>query len=187
MVKKVTLDTLEIEEPEIPLPERTTPAGEETNKIAAKRPAAKWLWISALALVVLMIAGGVAYWRIGGGKTVVPRLPNQGALTAAPLPAGPATAQVNDFIITSTDNTGEYLVTVCDLTLELSAGQDALLRQNMLEVREIIYELLKKTRAASLREAGFRRGLKEEIRKSLGDLLGPDAITAVYFTKFVVL
>ena len=195
MVKKVTLDTLDIEELEIPLPERTAPAEEENGKKSPRWLTAKWLWISALALVMLIAAGGVSYWWIGAQKTAS-RLPSQVVPTAAPLQTGPAmtplqtgavTSQVNDFIITLQDDTGKYLVMMCDLTLELSAGQDDVIRQNMVEVRKIIYELLKKTRVVSLREPGIRNGLKEDINKSVSGLLGQDAIKAVYFTKFVVL
>jgi flagellar basal body-associated protein FliL len=182
MAKKVALDTLEIEEREVPLPEKAPPVEETNGKRPGKRRFSKWLWISALALVMLMVVGGVSYWWIGTKK-----MPRKDVSTAALLQKGPLTAKVNDFIITLQDNQGKYLVMTCDLTFELNTGQDTAFQQNIFAVRKIIYEILKKKSIISPLEPRIRDGLKEEINKALSVLLGQDAITAIYFTKFVVL
>jgi len=190
MVKKVALDTLEIKEkePDIPLPESILPGEEKSGEKSAAWRIPKWLWIAPPALVLLIVAGGGIYWRI-----IAPRAAHRLPSTNVPSPAvalpqaRPLTTMVNDFILPLQDDKGRYLVMTCDLTFELSAGQDTLFRQNMVEVRKIIYEILKKTRVVSLLEPRSRDGLKEEISKAVNALLGQKAITAIYFTKFVVL
>jgi len=186
MVKKVTLDTLEIEELEIPLPARTPPVEEENGVEPERRQAFKWRWIAVLALVMLITAGGVSYWLIAIPKTAL-QVPNHEVPPATALPKKPPTAEVNNFIITVRDDKGKYLVVTCDLTFELSAGQDTILKQNTIEVRKIIYDILKKTSLVSLKEPKIRSILKEEIHASLSVLLGQDAIKDIYFTKFTVL
>jgi flagellar basal body-associated protein FliL len=191
MVKKVALDTLEVEKlesslPEIPLPREEAPAEETGGKPAGSWLTSKWWWISALALVMVIAAAGVSYWLLGSKKHVAP-VPGNGAPAAAPLPAGPLTAKANDFIITLQDDKGKYLVMTCDLTFELSAGKDAQWQQNRVEARKIIYEILKKSKAALLQDPKSRSGLKSEIMKALSTLLGEGSIKAIYFTRFVVL
>lgn len=186
MVKKVTLDTLEIEELEIPLPARTLPAEEEYGRISARWLTSKWLWIAALVLVMFIAAGGVSYWWKGAHKTAL-RLPGNEAPMAASLRQKPLTVEVNDFVITINDDRGKYLVMTCDLTFELSPGQDVILQRNIAEVRKIIYETLKKTSFVSPLAPEIRRGLKEEINKSVSGFWGRDGIKDIYFTKFVVI
>jgi len=186
MAKKVTLDTLHTEELEIPLPARTPPVEEENGEELEGRPVLKWLWIAVFALVLLVTAGGVSYWLIAIPKTA-PQVSNHEVPPATTLPKKLPTAEVNNFIITIHDDKGKYLVVTCDLTFELSAGQDAILKQNTVEIRKIIYEILKKTSLVSLKEPKIRSILKEEINTSLSVLLGQDAIKNIYFTKFTVL
>ena len=186
MAKRVALDTLEAEALEIPLPDRTVSVEEVDDEKVGKRPLPQWLLISALALVILIVAGGIFYWFMRPQKTVA-HAPTQGLPAAVPLPPAPLTVQVNDFIIPLQNHQGKYLVMTCDLTFELGAGQDVILRQNMAEVRKIIYGILAKTRFASPPEQKIKSRLKEEINTAVSGLLGQDAVKAIYFTKFVVL
>lgn len=186
MVKKVALDTLEIEEQEIALPEKAAPVEEaEVTSPARWRPP-KRLWISALVFIILIIAGVVSYWLTGDKKSAHP-LPGKGNTTAMPLKAGPPTAKVNDFIVTLKNDKGGYLVLSCDLTFELAAGQETAFQQNLVEVRRLIYEILQNTRHVPPSEPKIRNGLREEINKAVSGLLGQNTIKAIYFTKFVVL
>ena len=186
MVKKVTLDTLEIEELEIPLPARTPPAEEEYGKISGRWLTSKWLWVAALVLVMLIAAGGVSYWWKGAHKTA-PGLPGNEAPLATSLQRKPLTAEVNDFVITTNDDRGKCLVMTCDLTFELSPGQDVILQQNIAEVRKIIYDTLKRKSIVFPLEPRIKSVLKEEINKSVSGFLGGDGIKNIYFTKFVVI
>jgi flagellar basal body-associated protein FliL len=192
MAKKVALDTLEFKEKEvdIPFPEGTLSAnkatGEEQGKISRWWPVPKRLWISALALVMLITSAGVAYWWIGAKKTAS-QLSKTGIPPSASLPPGSPTAQVNDFILTLQDDKGKYLVMTCNLTFELSDGQEGIFRQNMVAVRKIVYEILTKTRLASLLDPKSRDGLKVEINRAVSRLTGSTAIKGIYFTKFVVI
>lgn len=192
MAKKVALDTLEIKEKvvDIPLPELDQPVeeatGEENDEKPGKWRLPKWLWISALALVMLITAGGVTYWWIGAQKTAS-LLSKKGLPTAVYLPPGSPKSQVNDFIVTLQDGKGKYLVMTCNLTFELSDGQDAIFQQNTAAVRRIVYEILVKASLPSLLEPKSRDGLKVEIHKALSRLMGPTAIKAIYFTKFVII
>ncbi len=187
MVKKVTLDTMEIEELEIPLPARTLPAEGEDGKIPGRWSTSKWLWIAALVLVMLIAAGGVSYWWKGAPKTAL-RLPgNEALLATSSLQRKPLTAEVNDFVITINDDRGKCLVMTCDLTFELSPGQDVILQQNIAEVRKIIYDTLKRKSIVFPLEPRIKSVLKEEINKSVSGFLGGDGIKNIYFTKFVVI
>ena len=98
MAKRVALDTLEAEALEIPLPDRTVSVEEVDDEKVGKRPLPQWLLISALALVILIVAGGIFYWFMRPQKTVA-HAPTQGLPAAVPLPPAPLTVQVNDFII----------------------------------------------------------------------------------------
>ena len=186
MAKKVTLDTLEIKEPEAPLLERTSPVGELDVKEAGRWPVLRGVLIAALALVMVISIGGVFYWQMAIPKAALPQL-RRGVPQAPKLQEGLFTAKANDFIVTIQDKKGEYRVLVCDLTFELSTGQDACFQQKILPVRKKIYELLKKASPDGTPGPGFRDGLKEEINKAVSGLLGQDTIKAIYFTKFVVL
>jgi len=186
MVKKVTLDTLEIGELEIPLPARTLSAEEEYGRISGRWLPSKWLWIAALVLVMLFAAGGVSYWWKGAQQTA-PRLPGNEAPLAASLQRKPLTAEVNDFVVTTNDDRGKCLVMTCDLTFELSPGQDVTLQQNIAAVRKIIYDTLKRKSIVFPLEPRIKNVLKEEINKSVSGFLGGDVIKNVYFTKFVVI
>ena len=187
MTKKVTLDTLEVEEFEIPLPERTAPVEEASDEVPVRRLPPRWLWISALALVLLIAAGGATYWLVGAQKTVH-LLPKKKDIPHTALsPAVPVATKVNDFTVTLQDDKGKYLVLTCDLSFELSAGRDAIFQQKILEVRRNIYEVLRKTRIVFPLGPRLMNALKEEINRALHSLLGQDAIKAIYFTKFVII
>lgn len=191
MVKKVALDTLEVENlesvvPEIPLPAEELPVEEVPGKASLRWLISKWLWIGVAGLVILIAAAGVSYWLLGT-KKIVAHAPAKTATAAAPLPVPPSTAKVNDFIIIFQDSTGQYRVMTCDLTLEVSPGRDAQLQQHVGEVRKAIFDVLKQTKAASLMEPRTKVVLEEEITKALSVLVGPGTINAIYFTKYVVI
>jgi flagellar basal body-associated protein FliL len=106
----------------------------------------------------------------------------------------------NDFIIHLKDDNKKDRFLICDVVIELNRGMK--LPQKRIELRKIIYNTLKellKIPPSPLYQRGvrgdfhpselpeIRRGLKEEIKISLNNLLDDEIIKKIYFTKFVLL
>ncbi len=187
MVKKVTLDTLEVEEDDPPLRSDPSPVKteqEERLKSVQWRP---FLQVGIPLIVLsLFIAAGVLYRGVARQEEVAPAV-KKAVQPSPPLPARVPAAQANDFTITLRDERGNDRVLICDLAFELNANQEAKFPANILEVRRIIYEILGKKAAPFLTDPEARRGLKEEIIAELSSMLGKGVIRTVYFTKYIII
>ncbi len=188
MVKKVTLDTLDIEEAaqvfkeDIPAQE-----GAADKQQPVKRHVIRRRLISAAIIVILIASGGLVYWSKGTSK--VRPLPGvDKSIPLAPVTPNETLAVINDFVIPSRDDEGIERAVLCDLTIELRDKQyQGLINNNLLEVRNVIYQAARKRKATLLLQMEGRAMFKEEISGELTKLLGKDIVKRIFFTKFVVL
>ncbi len=185
MVRKVTLDTLDIEENAASLsfqgimPATTKETEEPTKKIFLS-------WRNLLlsgAIFVLLVAGGLSYW-IHQTKN-----PVQSAKTPIAYDARyNMLSSVNDFVVPVMDETGEERALVCDVTVELTDKQyQDNIKINIVDIRNVIFNAIKKRTVPILLQSQERTVLKEEISAELIKYLGKYSIKQIYFTKFMVL
>ncbi len=185
MAKKVVLDKLEMEEPDLLSAEKAAQPLEEGGT-AADKLALPWRWVSILAVSLLLTGGGASYWWLAV-KKAGGRAPGHKIAAAVPLPRRDGLVDAKDFILTLKDDKGNGRVMVCDLTFELYDGQEVRFKKNMLAIRKIIYEKVRQKQAFSLLLPEKKSALKEELNAELGNLLGKDVVKAIYFSKFVIL
>lgn len=183
MAEKVIIDTLEIEETAKSFVEEPTEIKEEMNAKPRASSVPTWLWSSALAILVLALFCGTLYWRFAIKRPPAPP-PSK---IVQPASSDQRLTMVNDFIVAVEDDKGHNRLMICDLTFELKAGQNHRFLQKTMEVRNIIYGILRKEMIVSLMNPGARGRLKGEIYTEVNNLIGKDVVTDIYFTKFVLL
>ena len=186
MVKKVTLDTLDIEETSVSIQEKPLEVKTEEGKPPVRWFVSRWLRLVCIAFVLLSCVVGLSSWWILSKKTGPP----------APVVAvdRPSLSQhdkniefVNDFLIPLKTDHGSQRILMFDLAFELNTGQKSLFRENMVRVRNSIYQTVSKKTASIPLGPGGMKFIRGEIIAELGNVLGKDMIKAIYFTRFVVL
>jgi flagellar basal body-associated protein FliL len=94
---------------------------------------------------------------------------------------------VNDFLIPLKADAGNQRMLMFDVAFELNTGQESLFRENIVKVRNSIYQTVsKKTGSLPLGPEGMKL-LRGEIMTELANVFDKDMIKAVYFKSFIVL
>ena len=185
MVKKVKLDTLDIEEAPVPLTGKpAVEAGKE--KPSFKWPFPPWIFLSLLAFSMLFAAGVLSYRWAGTKKAALPRQVENIVPSASPF-LKDKTEALNDFLIILGEDKGGNRAMVFDVVLELDVGRYPEFQSNVAAMRNIIYKTVEKKQIRTLMRPEGRNLLKNEINTRLAGLLGKGAVKAVYFTKFALL
>lgn len=187
MVKKATIDTLEIEEnSHVPTKQEPTGADGETKHPVRFNPL--WLWTAGGILVVFCSTMLISYlWmtRKQARHAVRPQ-------TTAPVRSSAEIprrmVQLNDFFITFTQNRGRKQVMICDLTFELNKdGQKEKFRQRLFAIRSVLYEEMEKKNPRDFFNPERRENVKREIIALVSGMLGGHIVKGVYFTRLFVL
>jgi len=188
MAKKVTLDTLDIEEASVSLREEGEP---ELVKEAEEKPPVRWYAAIGFrvlcATVVLLSAIGVsAYWWIGQGKKDTPAPVVKKTIPASWSDRGNF-LYVTDFLVPLRTEKGHQKVAVFDLAFELNAGGQSSFNENKVRIRSSIYQTVQQKTNDTMLGPGSMNALKNEIVAEIEKYLGKDSIRKIYFTKYMVL
>jgi flagellar basal body-associated protein FliL len=187
MAKKVTLDTLDIEEASVPGSEEEPGPVKEPEE----KPPVRWyrttrFRVLCAAAVLLSGIGISAYWWISPGKKQAP-VPVAQRPAPAALAGGGNFEMVNDFLVPLRTGKGRQKVAVFDLAFELHEGRQASFKENRVRIRSSIYQTVHQKTNDAMLGSGSMNALKNEIVAELEHYLGKDSIKKIYFTKYLVL
>jgi flagellar basal body-associated protein FliL len=186
MAKKVTLDTLDIEETSVSL--RGEPEGVKTEEY---KPPIRWfasMWFRASCIAFLMVFCiiGLSSWWISSKKPV-PSVAAQKVLGPAPSQGIKSIEFMNDFFIPLKVDKEDQRIMMFDLAFELNTGQQGLFMGNMVRIRSSIYQMVSKKTVNVVLSPRSMNLLRDEIMTELEYYLGKGTIKNIYFTKYIVL
>jgi flagellar basal body-associated protein FliL len=185
MTKKVTLDTLDIEEPSVSLPDEPAEI-EIEDKQPVRWFASMWLRVSCIALFMLFCIIGISYWWISSKNTVT-STSVQKVLSPAPSRGNQNIGYVNDFFIPLKPDKTNQRIMMFDLVFELNTEKRGLFMGNMVRIRSSIYQMVSKKTANVILSPGSMNLLRDEIMTELENYLGKGTIKNIYFTRYIVL
>ncbi|MFZ4437736.1 MAG: flagellar basal body-associated FliL family protein [Syntrophales bacterium] len=159
---------------------------EEEDKAPVRWFASRWFLLACIAFVLVASVAGFLSWKILSKKDA------SGA--AGAKVTDPALSQenknieiVSDFLIPLRIDTGNQRLLKCDIAFELNPGQESIFKENIVGVRNSIYQTVSKKTASVPLGPGGMKLLRGEIMADLTSILGKDIIKAVYFKSFIVL
>jgi flagellar basal body-associated protein FliL len=186
MAKKVTLDTLDIEETSVSL--RGEPEGVKTEEY--KPPirwfASMWFRVSCIAFLIVFCVIGLSSWWISSKKPVPPAAA-QKVLGSVPFQDSQSVKFVNDFFIPLKVDKENQRIMMFDLAFELNTGQQGPFMGNMVRIRSSIYHMVSQKTVNVVLSPGGMNLLKDEIITELENYLGKGTIKNIYFTRYIVL
>jgi flagellar basal body-associated protein FliL len=186
MAKKVTLDTLDIEETSVSLRDEPAEIKTEEDKPRVRWFDSIWLRVSCIAFLILFCIISLSYWWISSKKPVPPASV-QKVIGPAPFRGTQNIECVNDFYIPLKAEKEDQRIMMFDLAFELNTGKQDLLMGNMVRIRSSIYQIVsKKTVNVALSPGGMNL-LRDEIMTELENYLGKGSIKNIYFTRYIVL
>jgi flagellar basal body-associated protein FliL len=195
MAKKAKLDILEIA-PEDPggenQPDEATPekvgedgsSGEQTGG-DFRSMVIRWVrkplfWIILISFTVLGLTAGIL---ISFYKSLedAPAAQKKQAVSANSQPG----ALYEGMVVDQKDEKGNIRIVFCDVALELDNSRKAgTIDGDRIDVRSVIYNVLKKEPAQEGLSPEGRGLLKEKLKNELKGLFGENPVKAVYFTRY---
>ena len=107
--------------------------------------------------------------------------------SAIPAPADEKMVLLEGFVVDQKDDKGNVWIVFCDVALELEKhGTAKAVDSGRVDVRNVIYTLLKKETVKEGLSPEGRSHLKENMKKELNNLIGENQVKNVYFTRFEV-
>jgi len=190
MAKKVALDKLGFEESVVSIhdepPEVIKMEEEEEDKAPVRWFASRWFLLACIAFVLVASIAGFLSWKILSKKDA--------SHAAGTKVTDPALSQenknieiVSDFLIPLRIDTGNQRLLKCDIAFELNPGQESIFKENIVGIRNSVYQTVSKKTASVPLGPGGMKLLRGEIMADLTSILGKDIIKAVYFKSFIVL
>lgn len=186
MVKKVTLDTLDIEETSVSMNEKPPEVTAKEDKPPVRWFVSRWFRLACIAFVMLSCVVGLSSWWMSSRKTAPPS-PVVKVVKSAPFQGKQNIEFVNDFLIPLKADKGNQRILMFDLAFELNTGQQSRFIENMVRVRSSIYQTVSKKTTNIPLSPGGMNVLRDEIIAELESYLGKGTIKTVYFTRFLVL
>lgn len=207
MAKKTTLDLLEItpEEPakEIPRDEVTAENGIDDGssredadgdlfvKIRGwvHKPLC-WIILSSVMLLGLTAGFVVGFYQVMDREAPAAQKKHAGSVTPTPLPEerqGVLERMVvfEGMVVDQKDEKGNLRIVFCDVALELENLKTAsTIVGDRVDVRSVIFDVLKKEPAQEGLSPEGRGRLKEKLKNELNRLLVEDLVKKVYFTRY---
>ena len=143
-------------------------------------------WFILTGSVLLAAAAGVSIWfyyceekkESVSLKQVVPK---------TEIPAENKLALFGGFAIDLRDEKGNIRIAFCDIAVEMEKPQVAGAMGARVDLRNVIYTVLKKKVAADGSSPEGRHRIKTELKNEMNRLLGEKFIKDVYFTRFEVI
>jgi flagellar basal body-associated protein FliL len=91
------------------------------------------------------------------------------------------------FVVDQKDDKGNIWIVLCDVALELDEPRTAKdIDSDRVDVRDVIYTILKKETMKEGLSLEGRTHLKDMIKKDLNNLLGENQIKNIYFTRYEI-
>ncbi|HIG99586.1 MAG TPA: hypothetical protein HA258_03290 [Thermoplasmata archaeon] len=202
MVKKAKLDILEItidKTSEEKLQDDTTVEEKENQESSEKQVSAnllsrvkRWarkplLWIILISVVVLGVVAGISislYKEIDEGG------PGEKAKreAAGTTVSVEGLALFEGFVVDQKDEKGNVWIVFCDVALELNEPKTVKdIDSNRVDVRDVIYTLLKKETVKEGLSTEGRIRLKEKLKNDLNHLFGENLVKKIYFTRYEII
>lgn len=202
MAKKAKLDILEITiekksedelHDDIPLEQRADEESDEKRIDADRLSKIKaWmqkplLWIMLISTVVLGLMAGIFISLYEGMDLKEPLEQKKGAVSGVPAPAEGNMALLDGFVVNQKDEKGNIWIVFCDVALELDKPITAkAVDSDRGDVRNIIYNILKKVTVKEGLSSEGRSRMKEILKNELNNLFGENLVTNIYFTRYEV-
>ncbi|MHB8830489.1 MAG: flagellar basal body-associated FliL family protein [Syntrophales bacterium] len=194
MTKKVSLDTLDIEDPAILTDKKRAEAEEAPRKPPAGWYRSRLLLISGAVFLALFCAGLFLFFFTGSQRETS----GPAQQSPPPVAAGKGNAavsgrpgiiveEVKDFLIPLKAGDKESRVLSIDMAFEIDPASQALFREKTVLVRGAIFNAVNGTAAEIPKGKNGIEKVREKIIASLETLLGKDFVKNVWVTKFVVL
>jgi flagellar basal body-associated protein FliL len=202
MVKKAKLDILEItidKTSEEKLQDDTTLEEKENQESSENQVSAnllswvkRWarkplLWIILISVVVLGVVAGISislYKEIDeGGPGEKARREAAGTTVSVE-----GLALFEGFVVDQKDEKGNVWIVFCDVALELNEPKTVKdIDSNRVDVRDVIYTLLKKETVKEGLSTEGRIRLKEKLKNDLNHLFGENLVKKIYFTRYEII
>ncbi len=152
--------------------------------------------MSKKTIIILAAAGVLVLGIVGGGfflmykkLSEIDKLKAGIESAAAPKVEQPAIGPVfalESFIVNLADPGGKrYLRVTMQLELKDAKMNDQV-TQRLPQVRDCILTVLPTRKVDDLQTVEGKTGLRSELITKLNELLGPGAVTKIYFTEFVI-
>ncbi len=200
MAKKAKLDILEIapEEPggETQQDEATAEngrddgaPGEQTGGDFRSR-AIGWVrkplfWIILISVAFLSLTAGILIRFYQGTDGDAPAAQKKQAVSVTPFPEAKQGALFESMVVDQKDKNGNIRIVFCDVALELENHKTAgAIDGDRVDVRSVIYAVLKKEPAQEGLSPEGRGRLKEKLKNELNSLFGQNLVKGVYFTRY---
>ena len=200
MAKKAKLDILEIapEEPggETQQDEMTAEKGRDDGSSGEQNggdfssKVIGWVrkplfWIILISVAFLGLTAGIVisfYQSMDGDVAAAQK---RQAVSGTPVPEVKPGALFEGMVVDQKDEKGNIRIVFCDVALELQNRKTAgAIDGDRVDVRSVIYDVLKKEPAFEGLSPEGRGRLKEKLKNELNGLFGEDLVKGVYFTRY---
>jgi flagellar basal body-associated protein FliL len=199
MAKKAKLDILEItidensedkSSDEIILEDKDAKGSDEKHADVAILSKLKgWVrkplfWIMLVSVVMLGLIAGIFISLNKGIEERGPVEQKKRSITAIPAPAE-GMVLFEGFVIDQKDEKGNIWIVFCDVALELEQHKIAKDVDSVrVDVRNIIYTILKKETVKEGLSLEGRTRLKERLKNELNSQFGDNLVKNIYFTRY---
>jgi flagellar FliL protein len=145
----------------------------------------KILLILIVAILFVVIAGGSIWlYNVGGEKASVP---TQKDAQKTVIPANDRVALFDHFVVDVRDKKGDIRIAFCDIAVELEHPRAVGAAGELVEVRNVIYAVLKRKPIVDGLSPEGRELIKIELKNEISRLLGEKAVKNVYITRLEVI
>jgi flagellar basal body-associated protein FliL len=202
MAKKAKLDILDIapDEPggEMQQEEATAEKGSDDGcsgeQIGGDFSSKVIGWVRKPLFRIILIA--VAFLGLTAGILVsyyqsmdrgAPAIQKTQAVSVTPFPEVKPGVLFEGMVVDQKDEKGNIRIVFCDIALDLQNHKTAgAIDGDRVDVRIVIYDVLKKEPAREGLSQEGRGRLKEKLKNELNGLFGEDLVKSVYFTRYEV-
>lgn len=146
----------------------------------------KYLLILVIAVFLIVVAGG-SIWLFYDGERKKESAIKEGESLKKAIPAGEKMILFDNFVVDVRDKKGDMRIAFCDIAVELEHPRAAGAADEQVEVRNVIYAVLKRKQVLDGLSPEGRDLMKVELINELDRLLGEKAVKNVYITRFEVI
>jgi flagellar basal body-associated protein FliL len=204
MVEKAELDALEITIDEhsedrlqdVAIPEDVTTPEKEEDGSGEKRTGGVvsrvkgWvrkplIWMLLISVVLLCSIAGIAIYYYHGKDAKASVVEKKQAASGSPAAVEGRIALFEGFVVDQKDDKGHIRILFCDIALELEKSKPVgAVGSDRVDVRNVIYAVLKKEAVKECLTPEGRTSLKAELKNKLNSLFGDNLIESVYFMRY---
>ena len=142
-------------------------------------------WIILISVGLLCLIAGVFIILHEGIDERVPVEQKKQTVLGIPATAEGKKALFEGFVVDQKDEKGNLWIVFCDVVLELDEPKTAKeVDSDRVDVRNVIYTLLKKETVKEGLSPEGRNRLKERLKSELNDLFGENLVKNIYITRY---